>query len=289
MKRWLATMTLSSLMTVCGPNAGAQQFSGAISLKSGVSPADSPELPPLPRGKTTIFGGEIRNVDPVRDQLTLGVFGERPMRILFDVRTEIFRDGKRIPLRDLGETGHASVETTLDGTKLFAVSVHILSGIPEGEYEGRILNYNPSTGELSIASGRSPEAIKMLVQRETSIVRKGQSKFVSTPSGPADLINGTLVSVQFAAAKNQGAVASQIEILAVPGTTFVFSGNISSIDMRAGLFVLDDSQDQQDHPIFFNSATVPLIQSVHLGDGVRVVARYDGTHYIADEISVNKP
>ena len=68
-------------------------------------------------GESTVMGGEIRSVDPVQDQFQLKVFGQRPMKILFDARTQVYRDGKKIPLRDLGSEEHASVQTVLDGAK----------------------------------------------------------------------------------------------------------------------------------------------------------------------------
>jgi len=54
------------------------------------APAVAPEaknLPPIPTGKSTVIGGEIRSVDPVRDQVTLKVFGGNDtMKVLFDER-----------------------------------------------------------------------------------------------------------------------------------------------------------------------------------------------------------
>ncbi len=102
-------------------------------------------LPPRPPGKSTVIGGAIQNIDPVRDQFTLKVFGGKPMKILFDERTQVYRDGKRTPLRDLRPDDHASVETVLDGTKVFALSVHVLSQLPEGERQGQVMDYNPGS------------------------------------------------------------------------------------------------------------------------------------------------
>jgi hypothetical protein len=92
--------------------------------------------------KSTVIGGAIQNIDPVRDQFTLKVFGGKPMKILFDERTQVYRDGKKTPLRELRPDDHASVETVLDGTKVFALSVHMLSQLPEGERQGQVIDYN---------------------------------------------------------------------------------------------------------------------------------------------------
>jgi len=253
-------------------------------LSSGGTSADS--IPPVPSGKSTIFGGEIRELDPVRDQITLKVYGERPMKILFDERTEVFRDGARIPLRDLRPEEHASVQTTLDGTKLFAVSIHMLSRSQDGEYEGRVLRFDPGTGELTVASGLSRETVKLLVQNGTSIVREGQNAFSSERSGPSDLVTGSLVAVQFSASEKDAPVASKVEILAVPGSAFVFSGSVSALDLHSGLLVLVDPRDGRSNQVSFNPDLVPASHNLHLGENARVVANYDGIHYVASEITV---
>src|SRR5579871_689240 len=104
-----------------------------------VSPSGGmPSLPPAPGGTTTTIGGTIRNLDLVRDELSLAVYGQRPMKILFDERTQVYRDGVKVPLRDLHPEVHASVQTALDGSNVFAVSIHVLSEAPEGDCRGRV-------------------------------------------------------------------------------------------------------------------------------------------------------
>jgi hypothetical protein len=286
MERRILVATLSGIVIICGPALRAQQ--PVNNTKSTVADAltDSAQIPPLPPGRTTIFGGQIRSVDPVRDQLTLDVYGQRPMRILFDERTQVYRDGKRVPLRDLTAVKHASVETTLDGSSIFAVSVHALSESTEGTYEGRILSYNAATDELIMSSGPLGDQFKVTVGRNTAVVRRGQSTFVSASGGAADLESGSLVSIQFAPGTNRGAVADRIEILAVPGAAFSFSGNISWIDLHTGLLVLTDPLDQKEHEIFFNPSSAPEVQDAHIGEGIHVVATYDGTRYVASAISL---
>jgi len=60
-----------------------------------------PDLPAIPKGKSTVIGGAIRDVDGVRDQLTLNIFGARTMKVLFDERTQVYRDGLKASPRDL--------------------------------------------------------------------------------------------------------------------------------------------------------------------------------------------
>jgi hypothetical protein len=293
MKNLLASLIVSFSIAAAsnGTEAHGQQFAAEATASSlpGNGSGSLSRIPAVPKGKSTLFGGEIRKIDPVRDELTLGVFGQGPLRMLFDERTQVYRDGKQISLRELTEKEHASVETTLDGTKLFAVSIHILSHLPDGEFEGRVIGYDPGSGELTVMSSRSAESLKLLVRKDTSIVRKGQSTFASAASGLSDLTNGGLVSVHFAAGGNRAAIAREIDVLAVPGAAFVFSGDIASIDLHSGILVLRDPRDEQNHQVVFDPMRVSAVESAHVGDSVRVIANYDGTNYVATEISATKP
>jgi hypothetical protein len=258
------------------PSVNADRLSGAWA-----------DLPPAPRGKSTIFGGAIRNFDPVRDQFTLDVVGQRPMRILFDERTQIFRDGTKVPLRNLGPEDHASVETTLDGADVFAVSIHILSQAPEGQYEGKVISYEPQSGGLSIRASSSPDLFKVFVSTQTQFVRVGQRQFTSVQSGPSDLAPGSLVSIEFQSQKPGHAVASTITVLAVPGSTFSFSGNLVSFDLASGSLELMDPNDGKDYRILFTPSAFPASRSFHPGDRVRVTAEYNGNGFVARELAAN--
>ena len=128
MEQVIAAMILVGVVTAQMSGAGA--MSGQVAIpQSTLTPEttllDSTALPSVPREKSTIMGGEIQNVDPVRDRFKLRVFGQRPVKMLFDERTKVYLDGKMIPLRDLHSHDHASVLTVLDGTDVFALSIHM--------------------------------------------------------------------------------------------------------------------------------------------------------------------
>jgi hypothetical protein len=249
--------------------------------------SDSVSLPPLPPGKTTIMGGQIRNFDPVRDQFSLQIYGQRPMKILFDERTQVYRDGVRIPVRNLGAEEHASVQTTLDGASVFAVSIHILSESPEGECEGRVVRFNPGKGELVVASQMSSAPVTLFVPSNASIARVGEPEFTAGPSGLSDLVPGSIVSASFESGVAQRNVATQIKVLAVPGAAFAFTGNISYLDMDSGIMVLVDPRDEKSYQIHFDSARLPASQSLHPQSNVTVTATYDGLQYAANAITMN--
>ena len=262
-------------------------LSGLAIVQSAYSSAQtSGSLSPIPPGKSTVIGGAIRNVDPVRDQFTLKVFGGRSMKILYDERTQVFRDGTRIPLRDLGAEDHASIQTVLDGTNVFAVSIHMLSRSPEGEVQGQVVDYNKVTGVLTVNDPLVREPIRLQVPAGTAVVRVGRSS-PSAASGPEDLRAGTLVDVKFTPGNQGRGVTSQISILAAPGSAFVFSGEVSLIDLHAGRLVLVDPRDEQRYRISLDPSRFPSSRDLHPGSHVTVNADFDGAQYVARSITVN--
>jgi hypothetical protein len=287
MQRIFVTVLLGGVAWLT-PGAGAQSDAVAASnpvIKSGTPSGNLPGMPPAPGGKSTIMGGEIRNVDPLRDQFSLNVFGQKPINILYDERTRVYRDGKPIPLLQLTPTDHASVQTTLDGTKVFALSIHILSQSPEGECQGRVLSFSPPSGQLAVDSALTHEPIKLLVPPGTPVVRVGQGTFTSGTAGSGDLVGGAIATVKFAPDGKGRDVASRIEILAVPGSAFVFAGSVLSLDLHTGSMVVVDPRDGNSYLIYFDSARLPESQNLHAGQQVRVSATYNGEHYVASEIA----
>jgi hypothetical protein len=279
-------LVVATITQVSIANAQTQRIPDQQSdLKSITAPGDLSDMPPMPRGKSTILGGEIRSVDPVLDQFTLRVFGQRPLKILFDERTQVFRNGEKISLRDLHPEEHASVQTILDGANVFAVSIHMLSQLPESECQGHVLSYNPDTRELSVGSSLTRDPIRLLVRDNTPVVRQGQGGFTSASAGSADLVNGALVLVNFDTNGKGQAVASRVTVLARPGSDFVFSGKLSSLDLHAGLLVLVDPRDEKNYQISFDPGRNSASQNLHNGDQVRVVASFDGSRYMAKEIT----
>src|SRR5262249_42620764 len=98
---------------------------GAISPGDVADSRSLPGMPPLPAGKTTLLGGTVYKLDHVRDRIVLQVFGGQRMTVLFDERTRMFRDGKPASLDDLKNGERVYLDTTLDGTDVFARSIQV--------------------------------------------------------------------------------------------------------------------------------------------------------------------
>jgi hypothetical protein len=284
LKAAVFTSAVATLLSACSGRA-QQMPEQQPDMKSAFTTADFSALPAMPHGRSTVLGGQITRIDPVLDEFTLRVAGQRPIKILFDERTQVYRNGTKIPLRDLRAEEHASVQTALEGANVFAISIHMLSDVPQGETQGRVLAYNAETGELTLGSSLSREPIRLVLRENTPVVRQGQSAFTSASQGQSDLVNGALVAVTFEAGEKGRAVASRVTVLAKPGSDFAFSGKLTAVDMHSGILVLTDPRDQKSYQISFDPAVTPAASTLHVGDQVRVSAAFDGTRYSANEIA----
>jgi hypothetical protein len=287
MERLRTAVVLTSLaMALSIVHAQSQPVTGPQpDLRSATATGDFNVLPPPPRGKSTIMGGQIRNVDPVLDQFTLGVVGQRPLKVLFDQRTQLFKNGTIIPLRELRSEEHASVQTVLDGGNVYALSIHVLSQMPEGECQGHVANFDPATGTLTVNVNLSREPIRLMLRDDTQVVREGQAAFTAGAEGKSDLVSGSLVVVRFEANGKGQAVANHVTVLARPGSSFVFSGKLSSLDMHSGVLVVLDPRDGKTYQISFSPSRIAGSDNFHTGDQVRVTASFDEGRYTATEIT----
>lgn len=266
------------------------QVSLALATKTSAAAttaANIPSLavPPSLQKRSTVIGGEIKFVDPVRDQLSLKVFGGKTMKVLFDERTQVYRDGQRIRVIDLKPEDHASVQTTLDGAAVFALKIHTLSQMPEGETRGQVTSFNAQTGDLRIKAALSQQSLTLHLLTSTPIARVGQMASGSQLGSLGDLTEGTLIDVKFKGTDAGHATVTHVDVVAVPGSAFTFRGNLANLDARSGRLVIVDPNDNQTYPITFDVARLPVDRDLKVGSPVTAVTRFDGTKYVASEIS----
>jgi hypothetical protein len=299
MGRFLMLAVLSCVAFVqSAPPADSNpaQSEGAHSSSSTASASPSAvsrtaSLPPTPAGKSTVIGGEIRGVDVVRDQFTMSVFGGRTLKVLYDERTLVFRDGLKSALSGLRTGDHVSVETVLDGTTVFARSIRLLSVALEGELQGQVMSYDPVERELTVRDTLSRRPVRLRVTTETAITRQGQAATSSPIIGPSDLTAsdlaaGTLLSVKFRSDNKSYGTASEISILAAPGSTFVFAGNVVFLDLHSGRLAVVDPRDDRRYDVFFDSKRLLVSRDLHEGSNVTLSADFDGARYVATAITI---
>lgn len=283
----LSIASVVLLSTMATAQVPEQPPSGKADASHKSTPSIS-KLPPIPKGKSTVMGGQIADVDPVRDQFMLKVFGGHTVKILFDERTQVYRNGKKITVLDLHPEDHASVETLLDGTKIFAVRIHTISTLVEDDFKGQVSNYNAKTGDLTIRTDASHTLMTLNVPAGTPIASVNQDGVSTQQHGPIDLPRGTVVDVRFKGGRGGHGVATNIDVLAEPGSTFIFTGKLSSMDIAGSRLVVVDPRDDQAYPMTFDPSMLPSMSKLHVGASVKVTTTFDGSGYIAKAIKTQE-
>jgi hypothetical protein len=238
-----------------------------------------PELPSLPKGKATLVGGTIQRLDRVQDRLTLQVFGGDKLKVLFDTRTRIYQDGLLASAADLREGDRVYVDTMLDGSAVFARNISIRSSGSLGESHGVVLRYSSAKGELVMRDALSPQPVKVRVTSATKITQGERTV------SPAALSAGTLIAVKFGSESNGRDLAREVSILAVPGASFTFQGQVTALDLRTGLLVVTSPSDRKSYEIYLDP-DVRVDSALREGVTVSVKTKFDGSRYVARSLTI---
>ncbi len=289
-----------SAIALFGQNATPAQsqsaFSttGSSSLNSAIQPVSEtsndgtfldpaslvPDLPPLPHENASLIGGIVSRLDRVRDEITVQPFGGGKMKIEFDSRTSIYRAGSLVSTSDLHQGDRVYVDTILDGSMVFARSIHLKGAGSAGQSQGTVISYRSDKGELLLRDALSPEPLKIRVSPQTQVMQNGQRASIGA------LIPGTLVSVDFGA-QQRGDFARQISVLATPGSHFTFAGRVIGLDLRLGVLTIASSTDHNTYEIYLDPARVVVDNSLRPGVDVTAETSFDGSRYVARSLSVN--
>ena len=239
-----------------------------------------PDLPPVPRVNATLIGGTLAKLDRVRDRVVVKVFGGGNMMVLFDPRTAVYRSGKQASIADLQQGDRIYIDTILDGDTVFARTIRLGAPRASGESQGVVVKYRPERNELTLRDSLSPNSVQVRLNSNTKFIQGGRQVSASI------LSPGSLVSVSFSAEGDGHDTAREIAILAVPGQHFTFSGAVVHLDLRTGLLVLKSSTDNKTYDVYLSSSITPD-ESLHPGATVTAVTDYDGSRYVARNLTIN--
>ena len=264
-------------------SANAQPSAAAPNSRTTTPPSGDRDplldLPTLPKGRVALQGGTLVQVDPVRDRLVMRPFGERKKQeVAFDVRTQFTRDGKNIAVRDLRPGNQIYADTIWDGQKVFAKSVRIFTASHQDQEHGQILAFDSGSGSLRVRDELFPDPVDLKVGKDT-VIRKDQ-----LPGTVADLRPGSLVAIKFQPG-TRGQVY-QVDVLATPGSQFVFSGTVTHIDLLSHVIGISNRSDSVIYDVHFDPERVKITQDLQEGSEVDVNATFDGTRYFANTLAM---
>lgn len=263
------------LVASCAAFGGAQtQTAAPAADKHGPAPgtgaADSPFPVEASGSKVGLVRGVVKQMDPIHDQLLILAFGGGDVRIAFDPRTQLLSENKTTRFTSVPAGSVVSVDTVIEGGKLFALSVR--TGPSEmAELRGQVVRYDAAKSQLTVRDPINPgKTVSLGIAPSTMLVNQGQRV------SPQVLSSGTLVHVWFSPGQS---AASHVEILAVPGTSFLFEGRIIGVDLRSRSLVLSNNSDHTIRELTLGSLDATSLSLLREGTDVSVQAEFDGDRY----------
>lgn len=236
--------------------------------------------PPLPNSRVTLIGGTVDKIDRVRNRLTVKVFGGGKMRMFFDDRTHIYRNGVETTMMGIKKDERVYVDTQLDANRVFARNIRIQTEAGPADARGQLVYHDRKTGKIIVRDDLSSRPVAFVMSKDTK-VRKGKA------AGSIDEIReGSLVSVRFTPETAENGVAQEIEILAQPGDNFTFDGTVTHVDVRNSMFGMRNDVDGKRYDIYFEPS-VDGADELGIGVNVAVSATFDGDRYTARTLRVS--
>jgi hypothetical protein len=236
-----------------------------------------PELPPVPKANATLVGGTVDRMDHVRDKITVRIFGGGKESFLFDPRTQVYRGGKTVTIADLHEGERVYLDTILDGSDVFARSIRLSGPRATGTSQGVVLKFQSDRDELTVRDALSPNPVEIRVNSSTKVVQGDRTVSLSA------LVTGSLISVRFSSAQSARNTATEISILAQPGTEYTFSGQVVHIDLRTGLVVLNSAVDHKTYEVYLSTSIIPD-ENLQPGATITAVTAFDGQRYVVRDL-----
>jgi hypothetical protein len=239
------------------------------------------DLPPLPKdSRVSLIGGRIVSIDRVLDRIELQPFGGKKTELAFDVRTQFLRDGAKIAPKDIRAGDRVYADTMLDNNRrVFAKTIRVVTKLRDNDRgHGQVVSYEPGTGKLIMRDELLSRPLTLHLTRDT-VIRKDQGR-----GSIADLKPGSLIAVSFTPG-GEGLV-QEVSVLAIPGTSFVFAGPITHLDLASHLLVVSNKTDGKTYEIDFDPARLRIANNVREGSEVNVDATFDGKRYVAQTMSL---
>lgn len=239
------------------------------------------DLPALPKdAKLSLIGGKVVSVDRILDRIEIQPFGGKKTALDFDVRTQVYRDGVKVPPKEIRPGDRVYADTLLDKDHhVFAKNIRLVSKLRDTDRgHGQVVSYDPDTGKLVMRDELISQPLTLHISRDT-VIRKNDGQ-----GSVADLQPGSLIAVSFTPG-GQG-IAQEISILAVPGSTFIFEGPVTHLDLATHLLVVANKTDGKSYELDYDPARLPASKDVHEGSDVTINATFNGQRYVAQSVTL---
>lgn len=245
--------------------------------------------PPLPKKeKVTLIGGTVGNIDRIRNQVEVNVFGGKRMHFEFDERTRIYRDGTEVTSMGIKDGDRIYIDSQLDeNRKTFARNIHVVTNLVPAEATGQVTSFNARNGRMSVHDQLSSRPITFVITNETRITD-------SRGASPADIKQlqpGTLVEVGFAparGARGRRAVAEQVKLIATINSQHIFEGPITHLDLRSGVLAIRNQRDNRTYDLSYDGRALVTAEEITIGRVATAHARYTGQGYQVQQLRLHE-
>jgi hypothetical protein len=257
----------------------------AVGKHTGVTGAADPllDVPPLPKGKPTLIGGTAVKVDRIHSRVTVEPFGAKnKMSIYIDERSHIYRNGVETTIMGVKKGDRVYFDTMLDGANVFAKNVRVFSETGGAEVRGQVTAYDAARGTIQLQDALSSRPVSFRISNDTRFRTQQGSASAS------DLARGALVDVVFAPDKANRGIASEITLLARPGTSYTFVGLVTNLNLRDGVVSVATQADGKVYDIQFDPRSRTERSGLHVGNSVSVNATFDGQNYHATSVTATQ-
>lgn len=236
------------------------------------------DLPPLPKTTVTLVGGTVTRIDRVRNKLTVQAFGGKKMTFAFDDRTHIYRNGAETTQLGVRKGDRVYVDTQLVGTHVFARNIRVEDKTSPADASGQVLSYDARDGRLVLRDQLSSSAVSFRTTKNTSF--QGDGKV-------ADLVPGALVDLAFVPGARELGLVQKIHVIAKPGDTFIFVGNVTYLDVSRGVLAIHNQTDNKSYDVRFDPS-IREARALRVGSQVKITAAFNGTGYSSRSIAVQQ-
>ncbi|MGA2961195.1 MAG: hypothetical protein ABSD96_05935 [Candidatus Korobacteraceae bacterium] len=251
-----------------------------IVRETAVAPDPILDPGPLPSKPMSLIGGTVKKVDAVRNRVAIQPFGGGPeVYVLFDDRSHIYRNGAAVTVLGIHRGDRVYVDTMTLEHKVFARTIRVETVTGPVEAHGQVVHFDASNKVVRMRDSLTSQMVSFSITDRTALHKKNG---VATTD---DFVPGTLIEAVFAPGRT-GGLADDVNILAVPGSSYVFVGRITNVDVRQGRLAIENESDQKNYELRYTAAQIPENDRLRVGAKVTAHANFDGKIYLADSISI---
>jgi hypothetical protein len=236
---------------------------------------------PLPKKKLTLIGGTVREIDPIRNRMTVDIYGGKEMKLIFDDRTKVTRNGAEVNPLLIRKGDRVYLDTQLaSGNKIFAKQIQIVTKFEAADLNGQVVNFDPKTRTIEVRDQLSSAPFRFVVDQDAAITANG-----GKAATMADLQPGALVMAHFNNGQGGRGTIRDINILAAPGAEFTLYGRVNHLDLRSGFLAVQNKADDKAYEVKFSPAQFK-VDDLSIGSEVAITAKFNGQDYEAQSLNV---